>query len=77
MPPRDDYISGPHSYWTHFICGFILGGASGAYTASGFHAGGWITFAVAAATGLALALACGRWGDRVWKSILENWPLWW
>ena len=77
MKARDDYISGPHHYWTHFICGFVVGAAFGAWL--GYHVADerWITFAVAATSGLSFALPCGRWGDDVWKSVLENWWLRW
>ena len=36
MKQHDDYVSGPHHYWTQFVCGFLFGGGLGAWIAYGF-----------------------------------------
>lgn len=75
MNQQDDYISGPHNYWAHFVLGFIFG----AFTVGWFAR--WLFSGLLAAAigglmgGLCFGFSCGKWGDRAWKAIFES-PWW-
>ena len=67
----DDYISGPHHYWTHFYCGLVYGGGWGAWIGWNSTSGGWQFVTTVIVVALVVALACGRWGNRVWHWLLR------
>lgn len=31
MKKQDDYVAGPHHYWTHFWCGLVFGAGIGTW----------------------------------------------
>ena len=72
MNPKDDYISGPHNYWVHFIFGFVFGAFFGGWF------GGWLIGGILAVMtgtltgGCCVGLSCAKWGDRAWKAILNR-----
>ncbi len=71
MNKDDDYIDGPHDYWIHFGCGLIFGFVAGAWIGSELFDDVWALVAGAVIFGGGFALACGRWGDRAWRSMLN------
>ena len=77
MRQHDDYVSGPHHYWTHFVSGFIFGGGLAAWIAGGIFDSGLMILSAALVTGAAVAFSCGRWGERVWTRISDWLRAWW
>jgi hypothetical protein len=73
---RDDYIAGGHHLWVHFWCGLVFGVIIGDRISSGLFDSRWACITSTAATGLVVALCCGRWGDSAWEWIgkLRWWP---
>lgn len=76
MEKKDDYISGTHHYWIHFICGFLFGAAIGAYVTSTFLDNSLFILVAAIVSGLWFGFSCGKWGERAWKSISEWFRIW-
>jgi hypothetical protein len=77
MEKKDDYISGPHHYWPHFVCGFVFGAFVGASLSTWILDSSVLRFIAAVITGLCFGLSCGKWGDRAWKSIADWFSTWW
>ncbi len=77
MEKRDDYISGPHHYWLHFICGCVFGAFVGASLIGWLSDSSIVTWIGAGIGGLSFGLFCGRWGERGWKSVSEWFIVWW
>ena len=75
MKQKDDYISGPHNYWVHFVCGFAFGVFVGGLFARWLVGSVLAIIAGAVVGGLSFGLSCGKWGDRAWKAIFES--TWW
>jgi uncharacterized membrane protein len=75
MNQRDDYISGPHNYWVHFVCGFIFGALVGAWFGRWLFGGLLASIIGAVLSGFCFGISCGNWGDRAWKAIFES-PWW-
>jgi hypothetical protein len=71
----DDYMKGRH-FWTHFVCGLVVGGIVGArifwsvFDSSIVFVGCTFVFAVI------FALAVGYWGDPLWRNLLDRWAWW-
>ena len=68
---QDDYIAGPHHFWTHFWCGLVAGACVGAGL-------GWqicdsreAILATSVGVSLIEAFSCGRWGDQAWKCFAK------
>jgi hypothetical protein len=60
----------PHDFWTHFVCGFIVGTGIGAWIGlSVFSLWPAIIFALVVA--LVLALCAGQWGESVWEALSD------
>ena len=55
MKKHDDYVSGPHDFWTHFVCGFIFGALAGTVMGWTLFENIWLT--AASALGLAMFFA--------------------
>ena len=72
MNRKDDYISGPHNYWVHFVFGFIFGAIAVGWFAHWLFGGLLAAIIGAGAGGVCFALSCGKWGDRAWKAIFES-----
>jgi len=75
MNGSNDLWTGPHHFWTHFWCGLIFGAGLGAWTGWQMFDSGWRIVATLVVVALVLAYSCGRWGDRLWRWLIEN--LWW
>ena len=75
MKKQDDYIAGPHHYWTHFWFGLVVGAGLGAWTGWNLFDDRWAIVATLTLSALTMALSCGRWGDRAWQCAAER--LWW
>jgi hypothetical protein len=71
MKQHDDYVSGSHHYWMHFVCGFIFGGGLGGWIAYCISDSGLIILIAAVVTAVTFAFSCGRWGDRSWRTISD------
>jgi hypothetical protein len=74
MKKQDDYISGPHHFWFHFWCGFVFGGALGAWLSWSFLESTLLILIGAGVIALVTAFCCGRWGDSAWRRIIEMLP---
>jgi hypothetical protein len=72
MKKEDDYVAGPHHYWTHFSCGLVFGALLGLWIGTDFFESGWANLATVAVISVAMAFSCGRWGDRAWQWIIER-----
>jgi len=68
---RDDYVLGGHHFWIHFGCGLIFGVGLGAWISWGLCDGLWMFIALTAIVAVAVALACGYWGDSAWEWVVE------
>lgn len=74
---KDDYIAGPHSFWTHFIFGLFFGAVVGFCWAGRMNlrtVHGVVE--MTAGTALVVAFCCGRWGDGTWEKMLSIF-CWW
>jgi hypothetical protein len=76
MKQYEDYISGPHRYWTHFFCGLAVGALVGWWIFEGFFDNGAYNLVAIAATGICLGAFCGRWGDSAWLRISNGLRCW-
>ncbi len=74
MKKQDDYIAGPHHYWTHFWCGLVFGAGIGTWIGWQIFDSGWLVVVTAIAVSLSTAFSCGRWGDRTWHWIIQRLP---
>ncbi|HWQ91156.1 MAG TPA: hypothetical protein VN673_05760 [Clostridia bacterium] len=74
MKKQDDYVSGPHHYWTHFGLGLVLGAVLGVLIGWQLFTDGWGLGAVVVLTSITAGYSCGRWGDRAWQWIIERLP---
>lgn len=74
MKQCDDYISGAHHYWLHFVCGLLFGAAIGSWIGWQLFDGAWGLGVTATLGSLAAAFSCGRWGDRAWHWMIERLP---
>jgi hypothetical protein len=72
----EDYISGPHEYWPHFLVGLVFGTLLGWWFFDDLASNAAINFLLICATALGLALFCGRWGEPGWRRI-SDWLAWW
>ena len=72
MKQQDDYIAGPHHYWIHFWCGLVFGACIGVLIAWRMFDEGWSITVTSAVVALAVAISCGRWGDRAWHWIIRS-----
>jgi ABC-type amino acid transport system permease subunit len=77
MKHHNDYVSGPHHYWTHFVCGCFFGGGLGAYVANNYFESGFIILIAAAVMAVVFGFSCGRWGERTRHSISDWLHTWW
>jgi hypothetical protein len=77
MKKHDDYVSGPHHYWMHFLGGFLFGAGLAAWIASWLFNSGLAAGIGAIAGGLSLGFFCGRWGEVAWKQISDWLQRWW
>jgi hypothetical protein len=67
---KDEYVAGPHHFWTHFWCGIVFGSGVGAWISSGLF-NNWLPFVASTiAIGLIVAFCCGRRGDSAWEFLL-------
>jgi hypothetical protein len=75
MRKREDYVAGPHNFWSYFIFGFIFGGAIGTWISWGLFDN--YVFGAVTVGGFAfvMAYASGRWGDSAWEWMAEK--FWW
>jgi hypothetical protein len=75
MNQKDDYISGPHSFWAHFVLGFIFGGIVAGWFTRWLFGNFLVVVGGAVLSALCFAFFCGKWGDRGWKAIFGS--QWW
>lgn len=68
----DDYWQGRH-FWTHFVCGLVVGGILGARIAWGMFGNVYANVALGGGIALLFALAVGYWGDRLWHWLIQHW----
>lgn len=77
MPKKhDDYVSGPHSYWIHFLAGLIAGALLGCYLFWNLSGSAVVDLLAIIITASVFAAVCGRWGERAWNRIAD-WLGWW
>jgi hypothetical protein len=69
---QDDYIAGPHHYWTQFWCGLLFGAGAGIWVGWQVFVSPWLMVATAVPISLVTGLICGRWGDRGWHWVLHK-----
>ena len=69
----DDYISGPHNFWIHFVCGLVVGAGLGGWWGSLLFQASWGVLGSSVALALIMAYLSGRWGDRFWRCVLKYW----
>jgi hypothetical protein len=74
MKHGDDY--GPYSFWIHFFCGLVVGGAFGAVIGYQFFNSARCIAVTAFVVGGSMAWAAGRWGDRAWEEAMSL-VFWW
>jgi hypothetical protein len=77
MKKHDDYVSGPHDYWIHFVSGGVFGAGVGAWIGGGLFGGALAIALGAAIFGIGFGFWCGKWGEGAWKSISEWVRIWW
>lgn len=77
MKKNDDYVSGRHSYWIHFVVGLVFGGLVGGYCIGGLFESKPVALSVSGAIAVGTALFCGRWGEIAWKRMAEWFKRWW
>ncbi len=76
MKKRDDYISGPHSYWFHFIAGLALGVFLGWWFFGDISDHAFVNLLAVGVTAVCFAFFCGRWGEPAWRRV-SDWLAWW
>jgi len=69
---KNDYVAGPHHYWTHFWCGLFFGAAVGVWLGWQAFDSGWLVIAAAIAASISTAFLCGHWGDQAWHWLLQR-----
>src|SRR6266542_3255876 len=67
--------NGQYDFGTHFWFGLTLGGAVGGWVGWRMFDRSWPVFVTAVGAALVAAYSAGRWGDRLWYSLLDG--LWW
>jgi hypothetical protein len=68
---RNDYVSGPHSFWIHFVCGLIAGAGLAAWFGWRLFDSRWVFAGLVALSAVITAYCCGRWGDSAWEWLVE------
>ena len=72
MGKRDEYISGPHSFWIHFTWGLVFGAVVSTWIGNWFFESTAPIVGSAALGALAIAYCCARWGDSAWSWLIER-----
>ena len=67
----DDYSTGRH-FWTHFLCGLVIGGGVGTWTCCDMFDSGLCNLALVGGIALVVALGAGMWGDSFWYLFLSG-----
>ena len=70
MKQSDGYADGPHDFWIHFWCGLVFGAVVGFFVCGDVLDSAWALAGGVAIFSVAIAYACGRWGDRAWQRII-------
>lgn len=74
MRKRNEYVSGPHDFWSHFVFGLVFGVVASTSFSLWFFESAEFIIATTAAGALVIAYCCARWGDSAWYWLIEHLP---